>query len=209
MWALIGVQPVVPSAGQNRRVPVFGSLNPITGRLSVDLPGRKNSEAFLSHLKTLRKTYPGRHIILFTDNCSIHHAKKVARYLAYNRDHFTAIFNAAYTPELNLIERYWGHLKSKATNNYFFGTVDELATAIRDAVRDFNRSRTLRMNCYRNSCKHFEKALRTIIRRPKTSTSLQRHIEILHSLRTTSIHSDRCMMSSGSKWTLLEQPDPQ
>jgi len=147
MWGLIGEQSTVPSAGQNRRVPVFGSLNPISGRLTVNLPGRKNAEAFLTHLKTLRKAYQGRHIILFLDNCSIHHAKKVRRYLADHKKHFTIIWNAAYTPELNLIERYWGHLKAKAINNYYFGTVEELEVAICDAVHDFNRSGKLRMNC--------------------------------------------------------------
>ena len=147
MWWPIGAQPVVPAAGQDRRIPVFGSLNPLSGRLHIHLPGRKNAAGFVAHLQGLCRAYPGRHLLIFIDNCSIHRARVVQRFVADHRDRITLIWNAPYTPELNLIERYWGHLKAKATNNYFFGTVVELERAIRDAVWDFNRSPTLRMTC--------------------------------------------------------------
>ena len=57
----------------------------------------------------------------------------------------TPIWNATYAPELNLIERYWGHLKATATDNYFFGDEQRLRQAIREAVTVFNRSGKLRM----------------------------------------------------------------
>jgi transposase len=147
MWWLVGKQPVVPSAGQDRRIAVFGSFNPQLGRLHIHLPGRKNAASFVAHLKGLCQIYPNQHLLIFLDNCSIHHAKMVQRFLADHCDRMTLIWNAPYTPELNLIERYWGHLKAKATNNYFFGTVEKLESAIRRAVRDFNRSPALRMTC--------------------------------------------------------------
>lgn len=147
MWWLVGEQPVVPSAGQDRRIPVFGSFSPLLGRLHIHLPGRKNAAGFVAHLKGLCQIYPNQHLFLFLDNCSIHHAKVVQRFLADHPDRITLIWNAPYTPELNLIERYWGHLKAKAINNYFFGTVEALESAIRQAVRDFNRSPVLRMAC--------------------------------------------------------------
>lgn len=147
MWWWVGEQPLVPAAGQNRRVPVFGSLNPLSGRLHIHLPGRKNAAGFVTHLKGLCNAYPDQHLLIFLDNCSIHHAKVVQRFLADHEDRLTLLWNAPYTPELNLIERYWGHLKAKAINNYFFGTVEELESAIRQAVCDFNRSPVLRMSC--------------------------------------------------------------
>lgn len=145
MWGLIGEQPIVPAAGVDQRVPVFGSLNPITGRLIAQISNGKTSKDFLKHLKLLLRIYPGRHIFLFADNSSIHHAKAIKRFLADNAECITAIWNAAYTPELNLIERYWGHLKAKAINNYYFETKTKLEKAIRDAVRDLNRSKKLNM----------------------------------------------------------------
>lgn len=143
MWGLIGKQPIVPSAGQDARIPVFGSLDPLSGRLITQIAERKNSSAFIDHLRALLRIYNGLHIFLFLDNCSIHHAKAVARFLADHKDRIPVIWNAAYAPELNLIERYWGHLKAKAIHNYFFETKFALETAIRDAVRDLNHSNSL------------------------------------------------------------------
>lgn len=145
MWGKVGRQPTVPSAGQNRRVPVFGALDGITGRMTVTLTERKRSADFIGFLRLLLARYPGRHLFLFLDNVSIHRSKISMRYLADHRARITPIWNAPYTPELNHIERYWGHLKARATHNYFFGTVDYLKTAIHEAVIDLNRSKLLRM----------------------------------------------------------------
>jgi transposase len=147
MWAPIGEPCTVPSAGQNRRVPVFGALDARSGKLVFLLTERKRSAEFIAFLRLLLATYRDKHLFLFLDNCSIHYSKAVRRFLADRGANLTIIWNAPYTPELNLIERYWGHLKAKAINNYFFGTVEELESAVRQAVRDFNRSPTLRMKC--------------------------------------------------------------
>ena len=53
----------------------------------------------------------------------------------------TVIWNATYAPNLNLIERFWGHLKRLAIHNYYFETVENLENAIIQAVRTINRNR--------------------------------------------------------------------
>jgi transposase len=148
MWARKGQQPRIPAAGQNQRLPVFGSLDALSGRLLAHTAMGKNSAAFRTHLELLLRTYAGRHIFLFLDNCSIHHAKHIQRFLADHRRALTVIWNAAYTPELNLIERYWKHLKEKAIHNYYFETQAALEQAVRDAVRHLNGSKTLRMTVH-------------------------------------------------------------
>jgi transposase len=145
MWSLIGQQPVVPSAGQDARIAVFGSLNPVTGRLVANTAAKKNSGAFIAHLKALLQASPGKHVFLFIDNSPIHHSKTTQRFLADQASNLTVIWNAAYTPELNLIERYWGHLKPKAIHNYFFESAERLEQAVLDAIRDLNRAKELRM----------------------------------------------------------------
>jgi len=144
----IGRQTRIPSAGQNRKVPVFGALDPSNGRLTAGLLGGKNSACFILFLKRLLLMYPGKHIFLFLDNCSIHHAKAVMRFTADHSDRLTFIWNATYAPQLNLIERYWGHLKAKAIHNYFFETREKLERAIRDAVHAMNRSRKIKMSLH-------------------------------------------------------------
>jgi transposase len=158
MWARKGEQPVVPSAGINQRLPVFGSLNALTGRLLAHTAAAKNSAAFRMHLEYLIRANARRHVFLFLDNCSIHHAKHIQRFLADHRQQLTVIWNAAYTPELNLIERYWKHLKEKAIHNYYFETKAALEQAVRDAVRDLNGSITLRMTVHLEFLKSLREA---------------------------------------------------
>ena len=145
-WSPIGEPIFVPSAGQNKKVPIFGSLNPSTGKVIVDLTARKRSADFIAHLKHVLRLHRGKHVWMFLDNCSIHNSKAVQRFVADHADQLTLIWNAPYTPELNLIERYWGHLKSTALNNYFFETVEQLEDAIRAAVRYLNKDGEAKMN---------------------------------------------------------------
>jgi transposase len=51
------------------------------------------------------------------------------------------IWNATYAPNLNLIERFWGHLKRSAIYNYYFETVENLEKAIMKAVETLNRQK--------------------------------------------------------------------
>ena len=134
---------IVPSAGQNRRVPVFGALDAISGEVSAMITNKKRSIEFLDFLRwLLEDIYADRdHVYLFLDNCSIHHTKAVQKYVDQNRDRLTIIWNATYAPNLNLIERFWGHLKRSAIHNYYFETVDNLETSIMKAVDLLNKQK--------------------------------------------------------------------
>ena len=111
---------------------------------------KKRSAEFLEFLAwVLDEIYPDRdHVFLFLDNCSIHHTKAVQRYMDQHRDRLTVIWNATYAPNLNLIERFWGHLKRAAIHNYYFETVENLEKAIMKAVDALNRNadHPLRLN---------------------------------------------------------------
>ena len=154
----MGQQPRVPAAGQNARVAVFGSLNPLTGRLLARVGVKKNSASFIMHLREVLRACPGKHVFFFIDNSPIHRAKAVLRFIADHASRLTVIWNAAYTPELNLIERYWGHLKPKAIHNYFFETAERLEHAVRDAIRDLNRAKDLRMTVHFQFVHSFRKS---------------------------------------------------
>lgn len=138
-----GERIIVPSAGQNRRVPVFGALDAMTGEASVLITQKKRSTEFLEFLPWLVDDLYGDRdqIWLFLDNCSIHHTKAVEAYFAEHQKRVHVIWNACYTPNLNLIERFWGHLKRSAIHNYFFQTVENLEQAILDAVLALNKQR--------------------------------------------------------------------
>lgn len=148
----------MPSAGQNRKVPVFGALDALTGKATVLLTEKKRAGDFLGFVLFLIGRHPGKHLFLFLDNCSIHTAKVVQRVLADLTDRVTLIWNAPYTPELNLIERYWGHLKGTATHNYFFETIERLEEAIHQAVISLNRKRSRRMAITLDMLRSFREA---------------------------------------------------
>jgi transposase len=133
---------IVPSAGQNRRVPVFGALDAVTGEVTALLTSKKCGADFLDFLDFLLGDHYAEQerVYLFLDNCSIHHTKAVRQYLQAVRPRVHTIWNAAYTPNLNLIERFWGHLKRSAIYNYYFQTVDNLENAILRAIHHINRS---------------------------------------------------------------------
>ncbi len=115
----------------------------MTGEVTALITAKKCSAEFLEFLRWLvEDIYADRdHIYLFLDNCSIHHTKAVQAYLDAHRDQLTVIWNATYAPNLNLIERFWGHLKRSAIHNYYFETVDNLEKAILDAVNRLNRQK--------------------------------------------------------------------
>jgi transposase len=158
MWSPKGQQPTVPSAGQNRRVPVFGGLDARTGTMTFLVTKRKRGADFIEFVRLVLRRYAGRHVFLFLDNSSVHTSKAVRRFLADHRDRITPIWNATYAPQLNLIERYWGHLKAKALNNYFFGDVEALEAAVREAIHAFNRSRELRLHLSLDALHTFREA---------------------------------------------------
>lgn len=113
----------------------------MTGEASVLITQKKRSGEFLEFLPWLLDDLYGDRdqIWLFLDNCSIHHTKAVDACFAARRERVHVIWNACYTPNLNLIERFWGHLKRSAIHNYFFQTVDNLEQAILDAVLTLNK----------------------------------------------------------------------
>lgn len=115
----------------------------MTGEVTTLITNRKRSAEFLDFLNwLLEDIYADReHIYLFLDNCSIHHTKAVQAFFQTNRDRLTVIWNATYTPNLNLIERFWGHLKNSAIHNYYFETVENLEDAIIKAVNTLNRNK--------------------------------------------------------------------
>jgi transposase len=47
----------------------------------------------------------------------------------------------SYSPQLNLIERFWRVLRRRATHNRLFLTMAELRTALRASVRYFSKMR--------------------------------------------------------------------
>lgn len=154
VWTLRGVRPVVPAAGVNRKLCVYGALNHRTGQAHYLVHPRKNSQQFHDFLRQLLEFHSERRVVLVIDNASYHRTRKTLELLDAHADHVFVIWLPRYSPELNLIEGLWGYLKKSALNNYFYRETVSLERAIHRAFKDLQRrpNTTLALN-YRTTTK--------------------------------------------------------
>jgi transposase len=134
-----GRRPVVPAAGANRRLCVYGAFNYRTGRSHYLVHPKKNAQQYREFLWQLLEAHSERRVVLVIDNASYHRTRPILTLLDDHADHAFVVWLPRYSPELNLIEGLWGYLKRSALNNYFFGDIESLEAAIHDAFGELQR----------------------------------------------------------------------
>jgi transposase len=155
-WSRRGRQRIIPSPGTNQRRSLIGAFNPRTGRLLIHTVKKKSAEAFIEFLRSVLRAYPGRRIYLVLDNGPIHTAKVVEQFLDEVKRRLTVLWMPKYSPNLNLIERVWGHLKRSSLANVFHKTVGRLVVAVARAVRAFNdKSNEMLKILFAKYCKNY------------------------------------------------------
>ena len=133
------MRPVIPAAGANRKLCIYGTLNHRTGQAHYLVHPRKNAQQFQEFLRQLLEAHSERRVVLAIDNASYHRTRQILELLDAHADHVFVIWLPRYSPELNLIEGLWGYLKRSALNNYFYGNTKSLEGAIHRAFRDLQR----------------------------------------------------------------------
>jgi len=141
MWALCGTQPEVPAPGKNEKRTVYGGVDYATGRITYTITETKSGWNFIAFLVVLLNSYAGRKIRLVCDNARYHHTKAVQAFLAEHAAQITVFWLPPYCPDLNLIERVWGHLKRTALANVLFRSIHDLVAAFRAGVARVNGQR--------------------------------------------------------------------
>lgn len=141
MWAKIGRQPRVPSPGQNEKKVVYGGVDYANGKITTMISDTKSGFHFIAFLTLLLRTYAGRRIRLVCDNARYHHTRAVQDWLDGHRRWIEVYWLPAYCPDLNLIERLWGHLKRTVLANVLFASMTDLVKAFQRGVRAINTSR--------------------------------------------------------------------
>ncbi len=141
MWGLKGIQPEVPSPGENQKKVVYGGIDYASGQITYTVADTKSGYNFLAFLITLVTSYAGRKIRLVCDNGRFHHTKAVKRWLKTHNDVIQIFWLPPYCPSLNLIERLWGHLKRTVLANVLFETMKDLVAAFCRGVSRVNGQR--------------------------------------------------------------------
>ena len=135
LWSTQGCQRAIPTPGQNRKRYLAGALHARTGRVAYVEGTRKNSDLFLCLLDHLRQTYrAARRIILIVDNYIIHKCRLAHVWLKHNPK-FRLLFQPAYQPWVNDIEKLWKQLHDNVTRNHRYSTIDRLMDAVRAFMR--------------------------------------------------------------------------
>lgn len=155
-----GHRPVVGTRDCKDVLYVFAVLNLISGALhantleSLQAANRKDrkaggnktrrmQEAFAAHLRHVGRVYPkekhGR-VVLAIDNAPWHRGKPVAEALACN-PHLEFYRLPSYSPQLNVIERFWKKLRRRATHNRLFDAIADLKSSVRSGIRYFQAAK--------------------------------------------------------------------
>ena len=122
-----GQQKEVPAfTGKRAYLHVIGAYNWRTAHVSYSTVERKNSDTFMAFLEQLVSEYPTQPLILVMDNASYHHSAKVQAMLSLLEHRLPVFWLPQYCPELNVIERFWLHLKQTVAANKLYRSLVEL-----------------------------------------------------------------------------------
>ena len=110
-----------------------------TGRSKV----RRMQEAFAAHLRHVARLYPAekhKRVVLIIDNAPWHRGQSIDEAPA-EHTHLEFKRLPSYSPQLNVIERFWRLLRRRATHNRLFGSLAGLKGSIRASLCSFQTVR--------------------------------------------------------------------
>jgi len=138
-WFPKGQQRIIPTYGKHQGVKLLGTLDYASGEIFVIESDRYDAATFLFFLQQVLAKYPGKKLVMILDNARIHHANLLQPFLESNKDRIKFVFLPPYSPNLNLIEEFWGWLKHSCVHNVFYRSVDEIRRRIQIFVSQINQ----------------------------------------------------------------------
>jgi len=128
-----GQQKIVPALqpGSKQHRHILGAYSWNTDMISWKVTDWKNSRTFLDFIEYLLvECYPTGRLVLVMDNVSYHKSASVLAALSLFEHRLLMIWLPPYCPELNLIERYWKHLKDLACANKLHDRMEEVVASV-------------------------------------------------------------------------------
>ena len=131
-WMKRGQQKRLPAAsGPQAFHQVIGGYNWRSEQVSYRTTSLKNSDSFIAFLEHLLLTiYPHQTVVLVMDNVSYHRSLAVKAALSLFEHRVRVVFLPVYCPDLNMIERFWRHLKDLVSVNRLFPSLQALIDQI-------------------------------------------------------------------------------
>jgi transposase len=126
-----------PDYGRRGKLWVHGAFEPATGQASILLSPRRDSASHIQLLEKVISEFPSDRWIIIEDNLSIHISRKVKLALTA-WPNIQILFIPKYACWLNLIEPWWKQLRSLALKGKRFENLDELTSALNQALDYWN-----------------------------------------------------------------------
>lgn len=137
-------RPIVKTECSHAGLTVKGVINPVTGYAlctSFEKNDRYAHLAFINNFievkKPLVESGKVKEVILNLDNLSVHKVHEVVE-LASKFPWLKINYQPTYSPDLNLIEWLWGHLRKKMLNGKMFKSLDQLRSKLDEIFRCLN-----------------------------------------------------------------------
>ena len=141
VWMFKGQQKKIPAAGINAKLHIFGALNFASNRVAYDIFYSKTQwqmETFL--LKLFTDVYPQDYLVLVLDGAGYHKTPLIQNLLWDYWDRVFVVWLPKYCPKLNLIERFWEHMKQIAFDSYYWEDAPSLEQATHDFFQEHNEN---------------------------------------------------------------------
>jgi hypothetical protein len=152
-----GHRPTVGTWDNKDQVYCFAALNVVNGQLTTRLleqPARSKAKtgqskqprlqaAFAAHLRDIARAYPAHEypeVVITIDNAPWHRGALMDHVLTAH-PHLRVKRLPSYSPQLNVIERFWRVLRRRATHNRLFPSMARLRGTLRNNISYFQTMR--------------------------------------------------------------------
>ena len=124
------------NSGRNR-LNIIGAYSPDDQSL-ISWEGRESCDAerVAAVLKFIRQANPGKRLLLVLDNAPYNHAPAVTE--AAKALRIELLYLPTYSPNLNLIERFWKFLKRKVARNRYHASFAEFRAAVQKVLNNLS-----------------------------------------------------------------------
>lgn len=126
-----GCQKRISTPGKQQWRHIFGAYNWATDEVIYQITEKRNSDNFIAFLDHLVQQHTGnRPLVIVLDNGSIHRSYATQAAFALLENELLPLFLPRYCSQLNPIERYWKHLKSRACADKLFSDMNALVASV-------------------------------------------------------------------------------
>lgn len=121
------------SQAGRKRYSVLGAVNAVSKKITCySTDATINARVVCKLLKMIYLEYYGKTITIVLDNARYQHCELVRRYAKIL--HIELLFLPAYSPNLNLIERFWKYVKKQVLYSTFHKTYDSFKQSIEECL---------------------------------------------------------------------------